>query len=181
MSNPGFRTESGADYQMVNILFVCHGNICRSPMAEYIMKKIVSDDPFLNRLDIMISSAATSREETGNDIYPYAKAKLREKGIPFSKHRARTLTPHDYEHYDLIIGMDEENMHNLCRMYHEERTHGSVRERIGKGRKIFCLPEFYGSNRPVADPWYTGDFETAYVQIEKGCRSLAQLLKELKS
>ena len=162
-----------------SVLFVCHGNICRSVMAEYIMKKLVQDDPVLEKQNIRVSSAATSREETGNDIYPYAKQKLLEKNIPFAKHKARTLTRSDYEENDLLIGMDEENMHNLCRLYPEQRQKGGVRKRILEGRKLFCLPEFYGSERSVADPWYTGDFETAYVQIERGCRALCDLLKQL--
>ncbi|MBE6111240.1 MAG: low molecular weight phosphotyrosine protein phosphatase [Erysipelotrichaceae bacterium] len=163
---------------MISILFVCHGNICRSPMAEFIMKKMVSDDPQLSRMDIRIASAATSYEETGNDLYPYAKAKLREKGIPFERHRARTLIAKDYETYDLLIGMDDANIRNMCRMYGESRSNADVYTKYRNGQKIFCLPEFHGSHANVADPWYTDDFETAYRDIEKGCEALKEFLKK---
>ncbi|MBQ7994146.1 MAG: low molecular weight phosphotyrosine protein phosphatase [Solobacterium sp.] len=163
---------------MMKVLFVCHGNICRSPMAEFILKKICSEDPVLKHMNIAIASAATSREETGNDIYPYAKAKLREKGIPFDKRRARTITEKDYQEYDLIIGMDDANIRNLCRFFNEERRTDDLMTRYREGKKIFCLPEFHGSHRSISDPWYTDDFELAYTDIERGCEALAEFLRE---
>lgn len=142
------------------------------------MKKIIEDDPVLSHADVKIASAATSYEETGNDMYPAAKAKLREKGIPFSKRRARTLTKNDYETYDLLIGMDDANIRNLCRMYGEQRRTDDPEKRMAEGSKIYGLAEFYGSRKPIADPWYTDDFETAYRQIEEGCQSLKELLRK---
>lgn len=162
----------------VRILFVCHGNICRSPMAEFIMKQKVQEDPVLDHMNIVIASAATSREETGNDIYPYAKDILRKKKVPFERHRARTLRMHDYEDYDLLIGMDDANIRNMCALFHEERRTDDVRKRIREGKKIIGLYEFAGNRRGISDPWYTGDFETAYRDIEAGCTALAGFLKE---
>lgn len=164
---------------MVRILFVCHGNICRSPMAEYMMKKKVQDDPVLCHREILIASAATSYEETGNDIYPYAKDKLREKKIPFARHHARTIRLEDYEKYDLLIGMDDANIRNMCAFFHEERRSDEVKTRIREGKKIFGLYEFAGRRKGISDPWYTGDFETAYNDIDAGCTGLITLIREM--
>ena len=143
---------------MKRILFVCHGNICRSPMAEYIMKKIIKDH---DDDHIYVESKATSREEIGNDIYPYAKSKLREKGIPFDRHHARQVEPSDYDRFDLIIGMDSYNIRNLERSF-DDKYH--------KIRKL--------NTKDVSDPWYSGDFETAYQEIYDGC---VRLYDELSS
>ncbi len=137
---------------MIRVLFLCHGNICRSPMAEYIMKKIVKDhgdDRFY------IESKAISREEIGNDIYPQAKAKLLEKGIPFSKHRASQVTASDYPQWDHIIVMDTYNIEALKRIFKDEDH---------KVRKL--------NKKDVFDPWYSGDFETAFEEIYLGCCKL---------
>jgi len=148
---------------MTKILFVCHGNICRSPMAEYIFKNMVK----LNNQDgeFEIASAATSREEIGNDIYPPARAILRGHSIPFEKRSARQLTQADTKYYDLIVLMDENNRRNLLRMFPE----------IDKN-KVFQLMSFAGINEDVSDPWYTDDFETAYSDITKGCAALLENL-----
>ncbi len=143
---------------MKRILFVCHGNICRSPMAEYIMKKIIKDH---GDDHIYVESKATSREEIGNDIYPYAKTKLREKGIPFDRHHARQVEASDYDRFDLIIGMDSYNIRNLERSF-DDKYH--------KIRKL--------NTKDVSDPWYSGDFETAYQEIYDGC---IRLYDELSS
>ena len=143
---------------MKRILFVCHGNICRSPMAEYIMKKIIKDH---GDDHIYVESKATSREEIGNDIYPYAKTKLREKGIPFDRHHARQVEASDYDRFDLIIGMDSYNIRNLERSF-DDKYH--------KIRKL--------NTKDVSDPWYSGDFETAYQEIYDGC---VRLYDELSS
>jgi len=144
---------------LVKILFVCHGNICRSPMAEFIMKELVSrknlDDKFL------ISSAATTDDEIGNDMYPEAKNELRINLIPFERHWARIITSDDYGNWDYIIAMDYENLHDLHYIMKEDPEN-----------KIKLLMSFAGENRGVSDPWYTRDFSEAYSDIYKGCEAL---------
>lgn len=149
---------------MTKILFVCHGNICRSPMAEFVMKALVAEAGLTDLFEI--SSAATSREEIGNDIYPPAQQKLREKGIPFSSRHARQITQEDYRYYDSIIAMDQNNLNWLRRILGED-----------KEQKISLLLSFVGLRRDVADPWYTGDFEATYRDIATGCKALLQHLQ----
>ena len=149
---------------MIKILFVCHGNICRSPMAEFVMKDMVKKAGLEE--EIYVESAATTYEEIGNDIYPPAMRKLREKGIPFTHRAARRMTKNDYEKFDYIIGMDRENlldMRMIC---------GGDPE-----KKISLLPEHAGIHRDVADPWYTGNFDATWEDVTTGC---AALLEELK-
>jgi protein-tyrosine phosphatase len=143
---------------MTRLLFVCHGNICRSPMAEYIMKHLVEQAHLSSEFEI--ASAATSTEELGNPVYPPARRKLAEHSISCDGHHARQLTRADYAHYDLLIGMDEYNIHNMQRMCGGDPD--------GKIRPL--LPT------PVADPWYTGDFEATWRDCLKGC---TMLLEEL--
>lgn len=142
------------------ILFVCHGNICRSPMAEFVLKNMTD-------VQFHIESAATSREEIGNDIYPPAKAILREKGISFEKRRARQMIKEDYSRFDYLIGMDEVNVRNMMRIC------GGDPE-----GKIFRLLDFAGIDRDVADPWYTGDFEKTYRDVVTGCEAFLERLRE---
>ena len=144
---------------MIRVLFVCWGNICRSPMAEFIMKKLV-EDAYLKD-EFYISSAATSSEELGNPVYPPARKKLNEHGISCAGKTARRIVRNDYERFDLIIGMDEENIYNMRRFF------GGDPE-----GKIHILMEYAGENREVSDPWYTRDFEAAWRDIYEGCTAL---------
>ena len=149
---------------MVKILFVCHGNICRSPMAEFVMKDLVRQAGLERKYEI--ASAATSSEELGNPVYPPARRKLAEHGIGCAGKTARRLTKDDYDEYDLLIGMDRmnfRNMHRIC---------GGDPE-----GKIHLLMDY--TNRPgeVADPWYTGDFEETWQDVLEGCKRLLELLE----
>lgn len=147
------------------ILFVCHGNICRSPMAEFILKNMVEKAGIADNFEI--ASAATSTEEIGNDIYPPAKRILYQKGIKFESRQARQITRKDYDYYDFIIAMDENNLRNLRRMLGDDTKH-----------KISLMMSYAGKHRDVADPWYTGDFETTYNDLIEGCKGFLRWLKE---
>ena len=131
---------------MTKILFICHGNICRSPMAEFVMRELVKKAGLSPQF--YIDSAATSREEIGNPVYPPAQRKLAEHGVPCGGHAARQLTGGDYAEYDLLIGMDQANLRNMRRIC------GGDPE-----GKLHLLLDYTGSPGDVADPWYTGDFE----------------------
>ena len=144
---------------MIKILFVCHGNICRSPMAEFIMKDLVRKAGLADRFHI--GSAATSREELGNPVYPPARRKLAEHGIACAGHAARQLTAQDYENYDLLIGMDRENLRNMRRICGGDPD-----------GKLSLLLDHTGRSRDVADPWYTGDFEATWQDVLAGCQAL---------
>ena len=148
---------------MIKILFICHGNICRSPMAEFIMKDIVKK----NGTDHLfkVSSCATSREEIGNDMYPPAKRKLDEKGISYSKRRARQITEADFAENDYLICMDGNNIRNLNRIFSSD-----------KAGRVKMLMSYCGEERDVKDPWYTGDFEEAYEDILNGCEALYEFI-----
>ena len=143
----------------MKILFVCHGNICRSPMAEYIMKDLVSRAGRASEFEI--ASAATSTEEIGNPVYPPARRKLAEHGIRCDGHVARQLTRRDYDRYDLLIGMDSYNIRNMRRIC------GGDPE-----GKIHMLMEYTDRFGDVADPWYTGDFEATWRDCLEGCTAL---------
>ena len=148
---------------MKNILFICHGNICRSPIAEFVMKDLVKKAGLASQFHI--ESAATSREEIGNPVYPPARRKLAEHGISCDGHAARQLTNADYEKYDLLIGMDRDNLRD---MYH-----------ICGGDpdgKLRLLMDYTDRPDDVADPWYTGDFESTWQDVLAGCQGL---LREL--
>lgn len=144
-----------------SILFVCLGNICRSPMAEFIMKNIVANDG--KSPDFIISSAATSDEEQGNGIHYGTRKVLTDKGIPFTQHFARKITKEDYCKYDYIIGMDQSNIRDMLAFFGGDPQN-----------KIRLLLSFTEDNRSVADPWYTGNFEKTYNDILLGCRALYQ-------
>lgn len=149
---------------MKRIIFVCHGNICRSPMAEFIMKEIAERAGRAEEFDI--SSAAVSYEEEGNGLYPYAAQTLDRHGIPYGRHRAHRITPDEYRSADLVIVMDASNERLLSRI-----TGGSEPEKTSR------LLTWAGENRDVADPWYTGNFEKAFQDILTGCTALLQKLK----
>lgn len=148
---------------MKKILFVCHGNICRSPMAEYLFKKMVSD----NKTDDLfeISSAATSTEEIGNGVYYGARKILDKYKIDYKNHHAKQIDKRMYDYYDLIIIMDHNNYYNLIRMFGNE-----IRN------KTHLLLEYAGLNRDISDPWYTDDFETCYDDIMLGLNGLYKYL-----
>ena len=146
----------------MKVLFVCLGNICRSPMAEYILKDLVKN----TNMDITIDSKATSYEEEGNDIYYLAKEKLREKNIPFDKRKATTLVKEDYDKYDYIIGMDDNNILDIKRIIGDNPKN-----------KVYKLLDFCDAFREIEDPWYTRDFEKAYQDIYAGCVGFLNYLK----
>ena len=148
---------------MIKILFICHGNICRSPMAEFIMKDLVKQAG--KDREFTIASAATSREELGNPVYPPVRRMLRQHGIDCSGKTARQITPEDYTRFDLLIGMDHANLRNMQRFFQGDPD-----------QKLHLLLEY--TNRPgeVADPWYSGDFDAGWRDIYAGCQGLlAQL------
>ena len=145
---------------MIRILFVCHGNICRSPMAEFVMKELVRREGL--QAQIQVASAATSTEEIGNPVYPPAREKLRQHGIGCQGKRAVQLRRADYDRYDYLIGMDRWNMRNMLRIV--------GRDPEGKLRPL--LPD-----REVADPWYTGDFDATWNDVLEGCRALLDELR----
>ena len=148
------------------ILFVCHGNICRSPMAEFVMKELVAKAGLSDRF--LIESAATSTEEIGNPVYPPARRKLAEHGISCEGKRARQMDSSDYSRFDLLVGMDEANIRNMKRI-----SGGDPDGRIVR------LLDLAGIRRDVSDPWYTGDFEATWQDVSAGCRAiLAKLVPE---
>lgn len=150
---------------MIKVLFVCHGNICRSPMAEFYMQHLVAEKG--RTKDFHIASAATSREEIGNAIHWGTKEKLRDEGIPYSRRKARQITPQDYEDYDYLIYFDSENK-------------GEIRRLLGPdtAQKVYSLLSFAGLSRNVADPWYTGNFDATYDDVSLGCQALYDWLVE---
>ena len=147
---------------MIKLLFVCHGNICRSPMAQYIFAQRAA----ARGIACVTDSAATSREEIGNDIHRGTSGILDREGIPYCRRRARQVTRADYDNFDYLIIMDEENRRGLGRIILEDPEN-----------KIHKLMEYAGEDRDVADPWYTGDFEETFKDIDKGCRGLLEHLK----
>ena len=148
---------------MIKILFICHGNICRSPMAEFVMKYLVKQAG-LER-EFAIASAATSREEIGNGVYPPARRKLAEHGIGCAGHAARQMTAADYQNFDYLIGMDEANRRNMQRICGGDPA-----------GKISLLLDWTDRPGDVADPWYTGDFDATWRDVDEGCRALLAAL-----
>ena len=149
----------------MKIMFVCHGNICRSPMAEMVLKKILRENSLEGKVEVV--SRATSDEEIGNPIYPPARAVLESHGIPYERREARKIKSSDYFEYDMIIGMDSANIRNMKRIFGGDP----------KG-KIIRLMETLGKDADVSDPWYTGRFEDTYRDVAAGCTALFEIIKK---
>ena len=149
---------------MIKVLFICHGNICRSVSAHYIFEQLVKENK--REAEFFIDSAATSTEEIGNSIYPPMRQALESHGVQIGNHRARQVKRHEYDEFDFIIAMDEENMYYLDRILGEDVD-----------GKIHYLMEYTDTpNAKIEDPWYTRNFEKAYQDINKGCRGLLDTL-----
>ena len=148
---------------MIKILFVCHGNICRSPMAEFVMKDMIKKKGISDMFEI--ASAATSTEALGESIYPPARKKLNEEGIICSGKTARQMTKDDYHYYDFIVAMDRYNLRNMARFVGNDPD-----------GKVSLLMDYTSSPRDVADPWYTGDFEQTWEDVNMGCEGLLKRL-----
>ena len=145
---------------MIKVLFVCHGNICRSTMAEYVMKYLVEQAEL--SADFYIDSAATSREEIGNGVHRGTRKKLKEVGIPCGDHRARQMTRRDYDEFDYLIGMESWNIRNMLRIVGDDPE-----------QKIYKLLDFTDrKGEDIADPWYTGNFDATYRDVREGCEAL---------
>lgn len=149
---------------MIKVLFVCHGNICRSTMSESVFAHMINQQNLSDQF--IIDSAATSTEEIGNPPHRGTVKKLREVGIPLVPHRARQITWKDYEKFDYIIGMDQWNIRNLNRMLKGDPD-----------GKVYKLLSFAGTDRDIADPWYTGNFDVTYTDIVEGCEGFLAYLK----
>lgn len=148
---------------MIRIVFICHGNICRSPMAEFVMKNLVQEAGLAEMFEI--TSRATSREEIGNDIYPPAKKILAKYNVPFSKHSANQITVSEAEYFDYLILMDTNNLRNFNRMFGDKFSH-----------KVSLLLSFTGESRGIADPWYSGNFEETFSDVTLGCKAFLKKL-----
>ena len=162
---------------MFRILFICHGNICRSPMGEYVMKDLVEKAGLDKYFDIY--SRAVSDEEWFNPIYPPAQRKLREKGVRFGNHSAHKISPAEFEEQDLVIVMDRSNLRWLeCIVgdYSNVAEGEALKDSEIRG-KVHMMMEFAGLSRDVADPWYTGDFEQTYQDVLAGCKGLLTKIK----
>lgn len=148
---------------MTKILFVCHGNICRSTMAEYVLKYLVDQQGIADQF--YIDSAATSTEEIGNGVHPGTRRKLAEVGIPCGNHRARQITKQDYIDFDYIIGMDTYNIKNIAKIVGYDIDN-----------KVHKLLDFTNRKGDIADPWYTGNFDATYRDVLEGCQGLLNTL-----
>ena len=166
---------------MIKIIFLCHGNICRSPMAEYVMKDLIRKRGLENEFEV--TSGAVSDEEWFNPIYPPAQKKLHEKGISFGNHSAHKISIEEFNAQDLVIVMDQSNLRWLRRIVGDfcSVDAGAPLKSSGIKGKVHLMMDFAdsdsGSARDVADPWYTGDFEQTYQDVLAGCNGLLDLLE----
>lgn len=167
---------------MTSILFVCHGNICRSTMAEFVMRELVRRAGA--QKSIQVDSAATSREEIGNDVHPGTRRVLEREGIPCGHHRSRQMGPADYSRFDYLVGMDAENLAGMYRLLLGQKGYGwswdsvsadEVRRADPHG-KVSLLMDWTGASRDVADPWYTGNFDATFRDVYAGCSAMLQKL-----
>ena len=149
---------------MIRILFVCVGNICRSPMAEMVLKDIVNKKGLAN--EFFIDSAATSTEAVGEGIHYGTRNILKEKQVPFTQHISRQITRQDYSKFDYILGMEQRNINNILRIVGEDNDN-----------KVYRLLDFAEQPRDIADPWYTGNFETTYNDVEEGCIKFLEFIQ----
>ncbi|MCI8376190.1 MAG: low molecular weight phosphotyrosine protein phosphatase [Lachnospiraceae bacterium] len=153
---------------MIKVLFCCHGNICRSPMAQFVMQDLVNKQGLSDHF--YIDSAATSTEEIGNGVHYGTRGKLKEVGVPLGNHRSTQLKRSDYDQYDYILGMDQWNRKNMLRILREDPK-----------EKVALLLDYSEHPRDIADPWYTGNFDVTYDDILEGCKALlAHILREDK-
>ena len=150
---------------MIKVLFICHGNICRSTMAQSIFTYLINQQGLSDLF--YIDSSGTSREEIGNSVHYGTVARLKQAGIPVIPHRAVQMTKRDYAEYDFLIGMDTQNIRNMHRIVGGDPD-----------GKIYKMMTFAGSGRDVADPWWTGDFEATYEDIMEGCQGLLKFILE---
>ncbi len=148
---------------MIRIMFVCHGNICRSPMAEFVLRDMAQKQGLADR--IAVASSATSTEEIGNPVHAGTKQKLQEMGIPMRERRAVQLKKRDYADYTFLIAMDSRNVRNMLRIVGADTQ-----------QKISRLLDDTAQPRDIADPWYTGNFDETYADIREGCENLLQKL-----
>lgn len=148
---------------MIKILFICHGNICRSTMAQYVFQDIINKEGLTD--EFYINSAGTSREEIGNGVHYGTRRKLKQLGIPCGNHKAVQMTQKDYEEYDYLIGMEQVNLRNMRRIAGGD-----------KDGKLHVLLQFSDSIRDIADPWYTGNFDETYEDVKEGCEKFLKYI-----
>lgn len=162
--NIGCSVNAHPNYsRMTKILFVCHGNICRSTMAQYVMQDLVEKNSLAD--SFVIDSAATSTEEIGNPVDPRTRHKLQQEGIRCGNHRARQMTRSDYENFDYLIGMDHNNLRNMMHILKDDS--------LGK---VSLLLDWTEKPRDIADPWYSGNFDLTYEDVTEGCEALLKKL-----
>lgn len=168
ISHTARKSSVREDENMIRVCFVCHGNICRSTMAQYIAQHLVTQSGMES--NFYIDSAATSREEIGNPVHYGTRRKLEAEGIFCGDHCARQLKKSDYDEFDFLIGMDTQNIRNMYRILGEDPE-----------QKVYKLLDFTERKGDIADPWYTGNFDLTYRDVLDGCRGLLKFIEEQES